>query len=295
MDSWSGSVDDESPFQEFPEPELDETLEYVEIEGETPRQRFKRKLEEAIRKLDPATGGGITFRAPTVSNKFTDEWTKVNDRWLAEKTGEPYKMLVLKEGKSPAAAIRRIVENADQWSADCAYFVQIVHLYALSQTDPTAFDNRLRGKRFYLRYHSSTGIRAKYFFDREKKAHAWRAWFPLRAGARSTLNPINTARWTTSRIKAAMPIGSRLMWRNNLIKRGESAFRNENAVKVGNDRYRAFGFGIRRRMSESEIRTKLAEVTSNTFPGPNDPNLSTSEYRNRHIFLSEAQSFKTPD
>lgn len=265
------------------------------LEAESTSDRYKRKLLEGIGKLDPATGRRISFGVPTSPGQYYEkDWSVRDDEDLSRRAGGHYRMLVLKSGKSPVKAIKRIVDHPDRWSLDCAYFVQVAQLYALSQTSPTAFDRQYRARPFFLRYHGSTGIRPKYYFDKERLHDPWRAWFPKRPGARSTLNAINTARWTEDRIKAAMPIGSRLMWRNDLIAKGQSDFRNENAVKVGVDRYRAFGLGVRHHMSEGEIKTKMAQETMSRFPDPADPHLSVADYRARHVFLSEAQSFRGP-
>ena len=153
-----------------------------------------------------------------------------------------------------------------------------------------------RGKPFYLRYHDSTGTKRHYYFDKERIGDNWRAWFRKTQGAPITLNKINPAKWTDQRVKAEMPIGSRLMWRNNLIKLSDNeAFRNENAVKVGTNQYRTFGFNIRRSMTEDEIKMELAGIgTRRGYPDPHDTSLSIRDYANKHVFLSEAQSFKGP-
>jgi hypothetical protein len=264
---------------------------------------YERKLIEGINKLDPPGGGGVSFgTAPSPGNFDSNDWARERDLDFGNRftPSRAYHMLVLISNDGPSRALKRIVDNPQDWRMDCAYFVQVAHLHALSQVNPSVFDDHFRGKRFLLRYHHSSGISENFSFDRERKQHPWFAWYrKTRSAPRRKHRIKNTSKWTTNSIKAAMPIGSRLMWRHDLIQLSDrDAFRNENAVKVGPNQYKAFplqppGSAVRH-LTENQIRLQLARHGMDTYPDRHDPNLSPAEVAQRHVFLSEAQRFYTP-
>ena len=130
---------------------------------------YDNALTYAINKLKLTT-----FGVPTaLGGRFdTYYWEKKLDPFYRDYRGRRRHMLVLLPDKSPSIAIKQIVENNRAWTLDCAYFVQVAHLYAVSQSDPH-FDNRWAGKEFRLRVHFSSGAgvdQIKYFFRRETKS-----------------------------------------------------------------------------------------------------------------------------
>jgi hypothetical protein len=213
-------------------------------------------------------------------------------------------MLVLLPDKSPSIAIRQIVENNRAWTLDCAYFVQVAHLYAVSQSEPQ-FDNRWAGKEFRLRVHFSSGAgvdQIKYFFNRKKKsAH----WMVTKDGEWQW----KRSNWRIPQILDAMRPGSRVMWTNDNVRPDERdlnrlAFRNENTVKIGNDRYLAFP--ISRPLSATKIRLILADHDLGRGRRPEIANArddadarraagpELQNHANQFVFLKEALCFRRP-
>ena len=259
---------------------------------------YNNKLDEALLNLKP-----WGFNAPVSTDGRYD-----SNYWLIKEDPKPWggskrKMLVLKTGKQPSIAIKEIVDKSStKWTMDCAFFVQVVHLYALSQADPAQFDRLFMNREFWLRYHDSSGTKKKYFFRRVSKNAPWKAHYGRKWN-------LVSSKWNENSISNSrlMPRGSRIMWTNEL---GSGDFKNENTVKVGNDRYRAFGYDTNKVLSGRQIALLLAAIARNEAarnagqPEPDplgpikqNPSNASSElnlYTNAHVYLKEAVSFHRP-
>ncbi len=195
-------------------------LEEEVLEWQTgSRATYDNKLDEALRLLRPAD-----FGAPVVAGRYN------RANWELKPDPVPgfsqRRMLVLRRDKRPSQAIEDIVRNSHNWTMDCAFYVQVIHLYALSQVNPTLFDslwgrpnsrNEWENKEFRLRYHWSSGAGAKYYFRRFDPAHPDQITsksLPWRFNYRGRWH-VASSRWSTATILAAMPRGSRVMWTNN--------------------------------------------------------------------------------
>jgi hypothetical protein len=270
-----------------------------------PTASYDAKLDEALSRLNPKY-----FRAPHAlatatrpKGLFDVEYWRVKPDIKAHPNafgGGRYKMLVLRRGKKPAAAIEAIVDRSStHWSMDCAYFVQIAHLYALSQTDPAGFDRTWRNKEFRLRYHESSGAGAgyiKYFFRRTAKTDPWTARY-----GKDWKWHIVSSKWNEATILAATRRGGRVMWTNKRAPENAD-FRNENTVKMGDDQYRAFGFGTTSVLTGRQIALLLAAVERGEsdatlrliIADPSNARAALRSYTDDHVFLKEALSFRRP-
>jgi hypothetical protein len=270
----------------------------VEVEHESSRaQRYNTRLTAALQTLDPRG-----FGSPLKTGRYDrDYWTVKRDPipW----GGRPRGMLVLKPGKKPSRALEAIVAKSSEWTLDCAYFVQVAHLYALSQADPAAFDRTWAGKEYWLRYHESSGAGdgyIKYFFRRSGKSAGWTWGGPrIRSAAgrpRRKWTPAS-AKWTSITVLAAMPRGSRVMWSN---LQGSGSWINENTIKVGSDRYRAFGFGDHKKdLTGRQVALLLAAAARGDDQQAliDDASQASQDLRNytdANVYLKEALSFRRP-
>ncbi len=294
-----------------------ESLDEIEHEGtefeEAEDQRtgaatYDDKLDEALLKLRNLPNEN--FGSPHGRNgKFDQHYWIVKDDpkpWgLTEeevKSGKKRKMLVLKPGKKPSKSIEEIIKQiSTKWTMDCAYFVQAAQLYAVSQVNPIKFDQKWENKEFWFRYHESSGIKMKYFFRRNKKG-GWEA----RYGYERKWHLVSS-KWNENTILAEMPRGSRIMWTN---KQGKGDFRNENTVKVSEDRYSTFGFDTHRVLTGRQVALILAAIARNEeardagLPSPDDirqiiqdpANASKGlrSYTDSNVFIKEAVRFHRP-
>ncbi|MEM7338648.1 MAG: hypothetical protein AAF467_08375 [Actinomycetota bacterium] len=195
------------------------------------RPSFESALNDALQNL--RADFGVPFRAGAFDSQY---WIRVAD------PGRFHWMLRLKAGVSAYDAIDELVtKSATAWNLECATAVQVAQMYAQAKSQgKAAYDGRFTGRPFVLRFFESSGVRRKYFFDRETKNGKWFARYRKPGESKSRPHPVSS-RWNDATILAVMPVGSRVMWRNQVLGPASgSSWRNENTVKVGPDRFRGF-------------------------------------------------------
>jgi hypothetical protein len=218
---------------------------------------------------DAAAGGDPVFGVENFDERF---WTRAPDpRWR-------YRLVLLPK-KHAADAIDAIFAKQSVWMCDCALFVQILHLYALRHTYGAAVFNERQGAGMLLRVHGSTGVDRRVLYERGKPNESMQR-SDGRVDERSP-----------EQILQAVPLGTRVMWTNLKINpdtpagRRLDAYRQENTVKVGADRYAALGFGAQRIFSRADLEGKLARLT--------DP-AADHNYIQANVFVKEVEEFHLP-
>lgn len=201
---------------------------------------LKKLLEEGAKKIKKGYKG---FKNPTELHGSHDKKFWFGPvRWGVEKkdaTGKVIEtiavhVLILKPKILPSVAYKAMFDDPSKWTFCCATFTQAVFLYFLLKCyGPTKFDERLRrearirSKNLILfKSHMSTGIGRNY-----------KRWdvFPAvkhnedRNRAKKGDNALRTA-----------PIGTHVIF-TNADGYSQSSFYNENAIKIGNDRFIALG------------------------------------------------------
>lgn len=164
-----------------------------------------------------------------------------------------------------------------QWSFDCAQFVQVAELYALRHAlGAKEFDRRAARKHFDIRVQWSSGVVSKTIWARERPNG------PMTRGESH-----QPERRTIAQLLARTPFGSRVAC-TNLAAPEDSVFRNENAVKMGDDQYAALGFlKGRTRFSQVDIEFMLARLTDRK-------RANDADYRKANIFVSRIEQYDTP-
>jgi hypothetical protein len=172
-------------------------------------------------------------------------------------------------------------------------FVQVVELFALRHSLGAKRFNARVGDKMVLRTHGSSGVQQRVLFSRTSPTSGFTASGP---GAPKQVGKPDD-------VLAQAPVGSRVRWTSTLLvakasdvpfgKQFETqdarwfAWQNENAVKVGPDRYAAHGVGGGR-VSGKEIEDALVEITAGQFPDK-----SKSEIR-AGIYISEIEVYDQP-
>jgi len=303
--------------------ELRGATDYYERENETlfesqtpPLQLYREKVKEGVDKLH-STIFGFPFRSGTYEPERY--WERVPDPTMLKWYHPAHaKMLRFRRpsGVTPSEAIQSIVDNQAHWTLDCAAYIQVVQLYALSKTNPVKFDQTFNNTDLLIRFHNSPGVERRFFFRKHCHNGPWHAlyrkqgswdWWPIQ----------NTAKWNDATLLRT-PIGSRLMWRNKRIAPPETrtgqepfrrcsydvgfakdAYRNENTVKYGPNLFRAWPLS-NGPISEERIRAEMARARMHQYPDPaltgiTDHIEKRKQYANRNIFLCEVIMFKLPD
>lgn len=229
-----------------------------------PHAVYEQKLKEAVALLN-----GVRFGRADSDERFdANFWYKNADNVYGLK-------LVLKAGKRPSDAIDALFAHLDIWSVDCAEFIQVAEWYAMRHAyGAEEFNRRVQGLSFDLRPHESTGIGQKEMYSRGN---------PTDMMTRSSDRKPESK--TIDQLVADAPFGSRVMW-TNLKAPTSSAFRNENCIKLGDDRFAAHGFGgSRNTFSRIEIELLLARAE--------DP-AADSSYVAANIFIAQIEHYETP-
>ncbi len=163
-----------------------------------------------------------------------------NQFWSLE--GSTYSM---KEGVSPSAALQDMVNNPDNYTIDCAQFIDMQRLYGMRNSmGNEGFDNYIekqgRGK-FKIQQHNSTGVNDYMTHERRSSGNLLPKGGWLLKSARERI------------FYDKLPIGSRL-WIGS-IGYEKNAWGGENLVKVGRNRYNAQGIG--ENMTLRQIKREL--------------------------------------
>lgn len=267
------------------------------VESETGARitKYNRMLKIALRNLEPAD-----FKAPWNSSggKYDTKYWRVVD----DPQRKPWKMLKIKSDDKAFDAIRSFLRREDQWTFECASFVQAVHLYALA---------RSRGKQRFLRYFSTTKLTLRFHnspglitIKKYRKNYCNEPWI-VTTPAGKTKECICEAD-----LLKQTPFGARVMWHN---VKGEKAWKNENTVKVGDNRYRGFPLFSARPVKGWKIKMGLAayqvyksndamlysilddiKKASGTDIVNNSTLQSLWQYTRRNVYLREVQTIR-PD
>ncbi|MBE9136959.1 trypsin-like peptidase domain-containing protein [Nodosilinea sp. LEGE 07088] len=281
---------------------VDEQESGLDFEDQAYRNRrcssYDSCLDEALQRFKPSS-----FRAP-VNVERGGKYDQGN--WdlkiIRNERGRNERILVLKSDKTtPSKAIWEIVNYGHRWTMECAFFVQVIYLYAVSQMNPEQFDQRWKGE-FRLRFHWSTGAgrdQILAFYRRggsngrkcqENKLEPWQRYYK---GQWKLLD----STWNDEKILDNVPRGSRVMWSH---EQGTGAWMNENTVKVGKDQYLAFGFTSKALiLTGRQVELLLAAVGLNEdrnaiIRDPQNASQAVKDAARNYVFLCEVVRFRRP-
>lgn len=161
-----------------------------------------------------------------------------------------------------------------KWSVDCAQFIQVAEWYALRHAYGADDFNKRVGGTLELRVHRSTGIAYKELYERLNRSAKMRR---RTDGAEESKS--------VEQLLADAPIGSRITWTNKKAP-DDSAFHNENTIKMGPDSFAAHGFGGSTNIfTRAEVELKLAQAEDSS---------ADATYIAANIFISQIAYFDTP-
>lgn len=214
-----------------------------------------RVFEESIRagaeKLN-AVGFANTEKEEQEGRKYDKRYWKYNHK---------KETFTLKEGKAPSSAIASPFLQSGKWDLDCAEYTVFCRYYALLKTlGVPEFDKAFQDKAIVIDSTEGTGLKSPLFLDRDSKEEAFVIESSVGGKYQSSLAPKTPQE--EDRLLANVPIGWRVMW-TDLKAHKDDDFKNENALKVGNDLYAAHPFGI---MTAQALRESIAEPQ--ITPGP---------------------------
>lgn len=207
--------------------------------------------------------------------------------------------LILKSGKKPADAVRAMFSRRgkfpiDRWSIDCAELVQVAHWYALLMTlGSSQFNRKVKGMRFVLIPHRAPGIQQRKIFDRHRK---YSPVYTKIAGKVVKLR--GDADRVMDQAIAKAPVGSRVMWTNELTSYSRYMWTNENAIKLDSKWFGAHGMKGRIH-TRQEIELHMSKKYYETFLSWSEKKIQKNmgkikEYAKKHIYVAEVEYYKTP-
>ena len=239
-----------------------------------------RYMSEGARKLAHVDFGrasrGIGDR------KFDDRYWKVKGKWKRKVNGEwktyTAEVLTPKPPTTPAEAVSKIFDHVDRWRFDCSEFAQVVNYYAwLKLLGPAEFNRRQAqsGKAIEIRpFQGSAYTARKHYYWRETRKD-WMKLYPNGFG------PGQNTCLTVREIVDSAPSGSRILFRSD---KGSGAFRNENTIKTGPNRFIAHGYGTKKVYTEDEVILHLYRIV----PGKST---ATIDEARRHVWIKEVAYF----
>jgi hypothetical protein len=233
-------------------------------------------------------GFGSGLELPSVlapgSRSTPRHWSLVRDEEMATRYGRGRQgMLVYEGGATPSAAVDELFEpeHLADWALDCGEFVQAAHLYARRHAlGARRFNEAVAesGGVVTLRLYGSTGYRPTLEYSRSSPSERMRMRRPW-GEAVAVEADVDT-------LLDEAPVGSRIVWRN--VEMAGTDFFNENAVKVGRDRYAAHGFEGRKTFTRAQLERALAELSYEPEDGPFEA------YRRATVFVRKIEHVVPP-
>jgi len=239
------------------------------------------RLQEGLKGPDSfgRAEGGVEFQGEIPTEKFDHRY------WMVVRDGGK-KSLLLLPGKSPSRALDAMFDGLDSWRLDCAQFIQIAHLYAQRKTlGAKEFDAKVHGMEFELKPQRSTGLAtARGVYDRKSKNAVWE-FFPGQGETLAKDAGAQCLAKTTEELVAEAPIGSRVAWTNGDSKADGTAYKHENALKMGPDAFAGHPFGTITRRALELLLAKQQRPGTKTADDP---------YVRENIFLSQIEHYRKP-
>jgi RHS repeat-associated protein len=174
----------------------------------------------------------------------TDGWYINPDNQFWSLEGSTYSM---KKGISPSDALQDMLDHPDNYTVDCAQFVDLERLVGMRNSmGDEEFDKYIKKQghgKFEIKQHGSTGVNA---YDTDVR------------GINGKFRSVGGGIFKAAREKiyyGKLPVGSRL-WIGS-VGYEKSAYQGENLIKVGKNRYNAQGIG--ENMTLRQIKKALAK------------------------------------
>ena len=176
----------------------------------------------------------------------TGTWKINEDNQFWTLSGKTYSM---RDGVSPSEALMDFVENPQNYTIDCAQFVQLQRLYAMHNSmgdeEFDAYIEKQRGN-FEINQHKSTGVNSYKTYSRGRDGNM------LPKGGRMLRSLRENAFYNK------LPIGSRLWIGSKGYEPSE--YNGENIIKVGTNRYNAQGIGENMTLRQIKRALKKAQT-----------------------------------
>ncbi len=230
-----------------------------------PSRTYTDTLKEVVTKLYNIVFTGKSARDPD-ENKFD------SDFWFADYDGKEFYLQLKPEPTdlTPTKAYKAMLdaERQKKWTLDCGEFVQAAHLCTMAQLlSEDDFKKRI-GPVCRFKDHNSSGM---FSFIQYKR---WNPNEPM-------FRPDGTkADHTPEQLLSLAPVGSNIRWTN---LKGVTPYRNEHAVKIGEDSFASTPYG---EVSEKRIKELLGrDANGGVIP--------SDEYIKENIFLASIEIYKT--
>ena len=236
---------------------------------------------EILRSAANLLTGKVAFR-PNFGRFFNEKYWS-----LGTYTQHDEDFLYVKTGIKPSEAVEAIFINPSSFSFDCGEFSQAILLYTLLHSIGAEKFNKLReadGYSFRLRRQGSTGL------NRSAIKLAW----DTENGVFTRYPESTPEKRSPENILEIVPVGSLVNFRNhdpNVASTNEhqNAYETENTIKVGPDKFIAFGFSTNNAFyTRKQIETNLARVV----PGRK---LSIEDYIKKYIWIQGIIPFTLPE
>jgi Protein-glutamine gamma-glutamyltransferase len=225
----------------------------IQSKSNDPNGEFQKNIIETVSKI---FRNGVRFGTNSVRAK---EKLFDTDYWVVD--GAINLRLKQENRIRPSLGVNSIINNTSgKQTLDCTQFVQVVQWGAMLLTDKAdEFDAEMTLYRDFILSAYSTGVKLKVFYQREK------------IDQQLTIDNVpGVTGYEVDALLKTVPIGSRIGVTNFAVQklkkkdreRAESistqGWGNENMVKIGDDRYAAFGIG--QSVTLEKVRETLLEI-----------------------------------
>jgi hypothetical protein len=203
--------------------------------------------------------------------------------------------LSLKDGNKPSDGVLSIVNYPQEWSFDCAEFVQVIIWYAALQVyGKDNFDNYINSilnasaiscidRFFTLTQQNATGIIQDKIYTKYTPTEKFMD--------ETSMNLIEgLIEESEAELLQQCPIGTRIALKN--MRAPEfSAYQYENAIKIGDNLYGAHGLSQSKLLLDN-LKTVLAELTYMEESEEFKSKISLKEYTKQNVFVSQIEIYK---
>ena len=251
----------------------------MDFSGGGSMPRYDKECWSCTLVLTPESEGDedVTKERQLYTGMSSGEWKRLQKQY--EEVELEYTLL---GGVAPSRAISRIFEDTSRWAMDCIDFVVAGRLYAqLMAMGANAFDEKfnhlgpeLSPQPMKMAQHETPGLDNDAFWERDNQGQE----FVNEKGQKTARAPRTGEE--EDELLASLPIGTRVMWSTWAPITDD--MENENAIKIGPDKYAAHPLGT---VSGAKLREEL--VDERKFP----KKAQRLEQVRTNVFLKEVELY----
>ncbi len=161
-----------------------------------------------------------------------------------------------KDGVKPSDAIKHIIDNAEKYPLDCGQYVQVLklngYLNSMGEQEFNKYINSISEGQFLLKPHGSTGINYVEVYQPSQIPHEkeLRVWYGSTPGSA-------LANFYPEEFLKTAKVGTEINFSIDFLS--ETVFHNENAIKVGKNKYLAQIDGADKVYTLKGLKQRLVE------------------------------------